>query len=295
MTINVHAIQTGTVQIKANHVRRADNNYPSLANLLFSAEWSDWLPIYAWVIEHPEGLFVVDTGDTARTGEQGYLPRMHPFYRSAVRFRIAPTEEIGPQMARRGWEAKTVTAVILTHLHTDHVGGVHHFPHSDILLHPAEYAAAKGMGGRLNGYLPHRWPRWLRPQPIPLTATPFGPFPQSYPVTQDGRIMVVPTPGHTPAHISVIVQADDVTYFLAGDTSYRQDLMLAGVSDGISTPQTFTTLRQIQAFVQDRPTVYLPSHDPEAAARLANKQVIPRPTIPAAMLPDHPAYSPLQP
>jgi hypothetical protein len=44
------------------------------------------VPILAWVIEHPEGIIVVDTGETARTAEPGYLPSWHPYYRFAVRF-----------------------------------------------------------------------------------------------------------------------------------------------------------------------------------------------------------------
>jgi putative intracellular protease/amidase len=28
--------------------------------------WTEWLPICAWVVEHPEGVIVVDTGETAR-------------------------------------------------------------------------------------------------------------------------------------------------------------------------------------------------------------------------------------
>ena len=42
--------------------------------MLFDPEWSEWLPIYVWVIEHDEGVILVDTGETARVHERGYHP-----------------------------------------------------------------------------------------------------------------------------------------------------------------------------------------------------------------------------
>src|SRR6266852_3258990 len=70
-----------------------------------------------------------------------------------------------------------------------------------------------------------------------------------------------------------IVQASEITYFLAGDTSYNEELMLAGKLDGVSANEQVTsaTLAAIRRFTQSRPTVYLPTHDPGAAERLANR------------------------
>lgn len=42
-----------------------------------------------------------------------------------------------------------------------------------------------------------------------------GPFPASHPVTRDGRILLVPMPGH----VSVVVRGDGATWFLAGDAT----------------------------------------------------------------------------
>ena len=48
--------------------------------------------------------------------------------------------------------------MVLTHLHTDHAGGLHHFPNSEILIDPREYALASGLRGKLRGYLPNQLP-----------------------------------------------------------------------------------------------------------------------------------------
>jgi hypothetical protein len=38
------------------------------------------LEIFAWMIEHPEGRFIVDTGDSAENSSPGYLPLWNPFF-----------------------------------------------------------------------------------------------------------------------------------------------------------------------------------------------------------------------
>jgi hypothetical protein len=66
-----------------------------------------------------------------------------------------------------------------------------------------------------------------------------------------------------------------VTYLLAGDASYTQELMLKEQIDGVSNdrPTAWRTLEHIHAFCRAAPTVYLPSHDPDTVDRLANQQL----------------------
>lgn len=262
--------------MKANQVRRSPGRAPAMAKVLFGREWSDWLPIHAWAIEHPEGVIVVDTGETARTAEPGYFPAWQPYYRLAVQLDVKPEEEIGPRLRERGIASdKDIRTVVMTHLHTDHAGGLHHFPNSEILIHEREYAAASGFTGKLAGYLPHRWPPWLSPTLVKLPEQKFGPFARSMPLTEDGTIQVVATPGHAVGHMSVIVEMDGLHYFLAGDTSYNETNMVEGVPDGIGTDDTVGTLQQIQDFARTHRTVYLPSHDPDVATRMEERQIVP--------------------
>jgi glyoxylase-like metal-dependent hydrolase (beta-lactamase superfamily II) len=72
------------------------------------------------------------------------------------------------------------------------------------------------------------------------------------------------------------VQEDDATLFLAGDTSYTEALMLAGKVDGVSADDhvSSATLDAIGRFSRSRPTVYLPTHDPQSAVRLADRSLV---------------------
>jgi len=267
----IHLIQTGTVKIKKSQRRQEGKG--GLGKVLWGKEWTEWLPIYAWVIEHAEGVILVDTGETAQTNEAGYFPRWQPYYKLAVRMNVSPEQEIGPQMKNLGLEPEDVQQVILTHLHTDHAGGMHHFPNSKFLVSEKEHQNALGLPGMIQGYLPHRWPKWFAPQFIQFESKDFGPFEESYAVTKAGDVIIVPTPGHTPNHTSVIVKMDGVSYFLAGDTSYTQELLLEKHPDGVSpNPEVAKqTLDKILQYAKSNPTVYLPTHDPQSEDRLKNK------------------------
>jgi glyoxylase-like metal-dependent hydrolase (beta-lactamase superfamily II) len=236
--------------------------------------WTDWLPTYAWVIDHPEGVIVVDTGQGTHLLETA--KSLHPYHRWEVMFRIERDEEIGPQLHTLGIGSRDVRRVVLTHLHMDHDGGLSHFPSSEILVSRGELQTAAGWMGRLRGYLPNRWPSWFNPVPLDLASEAFGPFATSRRLTAAGDVIAVGTPGHTANHASVLIEDHGVTYVLAGDTSYNERLMRAGQIDGVCADEDVarTSLRAIRQLASARPTVYLPTHDPESAERLAKQRLV---------------------
>jgi glyoxylase-like metal-dependent hydrolase (beta-lactamase superfamily II) len=191
-------------------------------------------------------------------------------------FKIEQEQEIGPQLRALGIGAHDVKLVVLTHLHMDHDGGLRHFQNAEILVSRGELNSARGWKGRVRGYLPNRWPSWFDPTPLDLVSEPFGPFLASKRLNKAGDIIAIATPGHTADHISILVRDDDVSYFLAGDASYNEDLMLAGKIDGVSPNEkiSIATLRAIKRLTEDHPTVYLPTHDPLSATRLASRSVV---------------------
>jgi N-acyl homoserine lactone hydrolase len=270
--INIHAVQTGTVDIKTAHRIRKPGG---LIRVFTDSKWTEWLPIYAWVIDHPEGIIIVDTGETSKSSDPNYYPRWHPFYRS-VRMNVRPEDEIGLQLRGMGITHEDIKTLVLTHFHTDHAGGLHHFPGTEILVSETGHRLASGFGGRLRGYLPNRWPEWFSPKPITFVPERFGPFEQSYKVTQAGDVLIVPTPGHSPGHVSVLVNTEDVIFFLAGDTSYSQSLLIKRTPDGVSPRASVAvdTMDRILRLADSQPLVYLPTHDPESVDRLAEKRTL---------------------
>ena len=275
--IKVTAIETGKARMKtAQRVGRdGRGGLGRKIDIFRDPNWVEPLPILCFLIEHPEGCFLVDTGDTWRNSTPGYLPGWNPFYKQ-VSIRVAPEEEIGPRLRDMGLNpARDLSAVALTHFHHDHTGGLDHFPHNRIIGPRENYAVSTGLRGMMTGCLPQRWPIWLKPELVEATGPAIGPFRGSYPLTRDGRVALVPTPGHVAGHCSVIVQDDDVAYFLAGDATYSQEVLRAERADGVTNdPATsLATLRAIKAFAAERPTVILPAHDPDGVRRLENREV----------------------
>lgn len=277
--MRIHAIQTGLVQIKASQIDGRGHGLARKMAPLLDRNWSDWLPTYAWAIEHQEGVILVDTGSTATLKN---LPRWHPYFRYAVHFDIEPEQEVGPQLRALGIGPRDVRRVVMTHMHIDHDAGLGYFANSAVLASPSEIARASGLAGRIRGYLPQRWPDWFDPQPLDFVAQPYGPFTRSRRLTARGDVVAVPTPGHTPDHLSVIVEDGDASIFLAGDTSYTEQNMVDGRIDGVSPndESAATTLRTIRDFAAAQPTIYLPTHDPESAQRLARRTPVALPDQP---------------
>jgi glyoxylase-like metal-dependent hydrolase (beta-lactamase superfamily II) len=91
-------------------------------------------------------------------------------------------------------------------------------------------------------------------------------------------VIVIPTPGHTPNHISVIVKSEDMQYFLAGDTTYSEDLLIRNIPDGVSprASKTLETMLKIRDLAKMEPIIYLPTHDEKSENRLIEKTVFTR-------------------
>lgn len=213
--------------------------------------WSEGtLPVNVFAVEHPDGVCLFDAGQTARAAEPGYLPRWHPFLRLA-RFELTPDDEAAAQLARRGIPAERVRWIVLSHLHTDHVGGVGAFPGAQVLVSRIEWDLASGVAGRLRGYVPQHWPRSLTPRVVDLTGPPVGPFPASLDLAGDGVLVLVPTPGHTPGHISMLVRGAG-TWLCAGDLVHQPEELRA-------------VDPQLDDWCREEDVTVLTAHDPRVA------------------------------
>jgi N-acyl homoserine lactone hydrolase len=274
--VDIHAIRTGSVRVRGRQLQGVGSGSRRLLNTLLDKRWTPPLPIHAWVVEHPEGVILVDTGEVAKASDPRYYPAYSPYLRRATRMDIGPQEEIGPQLRAIGIDPGQVRWVVLTHLHPDHAGGLAFFPRAEVVLARREYESAKRVDGRLRGYLPQHWPAWFRPRPVEFRGEPVGPFPASWPLTQAGDVLLVPTHGHTHGHLSVVIrQPGQPTLLLAGDASYRQDLMLSGTIDGVAIDEVaaHATLERLQRFVRAEPTVFLPAHDPGSGERFVGRVI----------------------
>ena len=220
---------------------------------------------------------MVDTGEISAASDPRHYPALNPYLRRATRFDIDRQDEIDRQLQQVGLAVGQVGWVVITHLHTGHAGaGL--FPRRGDRADTQGVVSAQGLRGRGRGYLPQYFPAWLTPRTVEFRANPLGPFPASYPLTEAGDVLLVPTPGHTYGHLSVIVnQPGEPRLVLAGDASYRQDLMLEGSVEGVAADEraAIETLSRLRSYAREQPTIYLPAHDPGPGKRFSAKQTVP--------------------
>ena len=182
--------------------------------------WSDdTLPVQAFAIEHPDGLCLFDTGQTALATASGYHQRWHPFLWTS-RFELEAADELATQLPARDLDPARVRWVVLSHLHTDHVGNVSAFANAEVFVSRVEWDRARGARGHLRGYIPHRWPSGLVPRLVDFDGPAIGPFGGSHDLVGDGALVLVPLPGHTPGHLGMRVRGDGIDALLAGDAAH---------------------------------------------------------------------------
>jgi N-acyl homoserine lactone hydrolase len=274
--VQVRAIKTGVVRLRPSHLA-GNMDHPAWRRrlaILRDRDWTEPLPIYTYLIEHDEGLILLDTGESALSGKFGWLPWWHPFFRFAIDLRVEQADEIGPQLRSLGVDpGADLRMLVLSHLHHDHADGLRHFRGTEIVVSAENYQAALGLPGILIGSNPARWPSWFQPRLIELTGPAAGSFERTLPLTADGNVFAVPTPGHMAGHLSVVVRSPEVTYFLAGDATFNEELLRRRVVEGpaVSVATSLDTLDRIAAFARAEPTVLLPAHDPLAEQRLAER------------------------
>jgi N-acyl homoserine lactone hydrolase len=258
--MRIHALTTGTVRVKQSFLFAHAGARRQL-DLFLPGPWSDPLPIHCWAIEHDGRLMLVDSGETATA-------RNIPF----ARFEVTRERELPAAVEAVGLSLDDVAEVVLTHHHGDHVDGLVHV-RAPARINDAELRFAQEAFPRvMRRVLRQPLPPGFAPQPFVLDGGPFGEFARSRSLTDDGRIVAVATPGHTPGHISVICIDDAGRHvMLAGDVTDTLEQLHARRADAVgpNPKEHVATLETILAHCARHATVYLPSHDPDSVARLA--------------------------
>lgn len=263
--MRIHALSTGTVQVK-NSFLFPSRGVRRQLDLFLPGPFSGPLPIHCWAVEHEDRVLLVDSGETAAA-------RNVPF----ARFHVTSAQELPSALAQAGLSIDDVAEVVLTHHHGDHVDGLVHV-RSPVRINRAELDFLREpFSTVMRRVLRQPLPPGFAPQPFELDGGPFGAFPRSRALSEDGRIVAVDTPGHTAGHISVICVDDDGRHvMLAGDATDTLEQLYARRADAVApdTAVHVATLERILAHCAEHPTVYLPSHDPDSARRLAESETV---------------------
>ena len=145
-------------------------------------------PCLGYVVDHPRGLLLFDTG-------MGSHPEVDAHYRPR---RI----ELGDALAPIGARLADVSVAANCHLHFDHCGGNPQLGHVPVFVQRAELDAAR------------QTPDYTLPELI--EGSRFEPVTGEVEVLPG--VFLMPTPGHTAGHQSLIVRRSDGAVILAGQS-----------------------------------------------------------------------------
>jgi len=155
-------------------------------------------PATAFLIDHPKGLAVFDTGLGARFERPAGTPGEGP----------VDLEEgglISSRLKAIGVDPGAVKWIINSHLHTDHSGGNRDLPNATIVVQADEWDYA--FAGADTGY--HR-PEFDTGQPVLKVHG-------EHDLHGDGAIVLFRSPGHTPGHQCARVTTPTGVAVLAAD------------------------------------------------------------------------------
>jgi N-acyl homoserine lactone hydrolase len=199
------------------------------------------VPVSCVLLRHRQGNVLFDTGchpDVAENAEArwgGLAKIMKPI--------MAPGDHVITALGNIGLGSDDIDVVVCSHLHPDHCGCNMFFKRATFVIHAAEVAAARAPGAEAAGYLAADWEQ----------AAPIDTLDGERDLFGDGRIVLIPLPGHTPGTTGALVALDKSgTFLLAADTVSLRSTLDTGIIprntwNGEALGKSLTEVRRIEA------------------------------------------------
>lgn len=227
------------------------------------------------LVRHPEGAVLVDAGSSSAFDEEiaSYRGLNRMFLRrgpgSARRVALPPEA-----LAAVGQPAESLRAVLLSHAHVDHAGGLRDLPNrvpvwlaADELRYVRERA-----DGRTVGVIREHASRILEnPVALDFPDGPYEGYARSHDVFGDGSMVIVPLSGHTPGSVGTFVNLSaerrllhvgDAVLIREGYERLRHKGALMRSFTDEDTDGVAVSVAQLHALWRARPELTIaPAHD----------------------------------
>ena len=229
------------------------------------------LPVFSYLIEHPAGLFLVDTGWSRDISPDGvYDPKavksVLPAHLAALYRPYVPAGmAVDEQLRFMGIRQEDIDAVLITHLDPDHVSGLRSVSRAKRIVIP-EDEAYWSVRTKYRIRQPEQLWDVEGAERVFFRGHLLGPMNKAIDITGDGSIMMVNMPGHTDGLCGVIVRNREKYVILASDAavSARSWEKLEPPGFAADPALQFKTLRWVAKEANDTAcAAVLCSHDKE--------------------------------
>jgi len=178
------------------------------------------IPVSMWVIDHPKGVVVFDTGNNVAITEN-----CKAYWAAGLCDFLKPSQKradtIDMQLKKLGYSADQVKVVVTSHSHLDHAGNLKMFPNAIHVFQKAEL---------YQGWWPEQFQGRGGKGPFVLADLEgtrdynFMELEGDYDLFGDGSVMILSTPGHTLGHQSMKVTTKaGNSYLITQDAVWMQE------------------------------------------------------------------------
>ena len=239
--IKINVLHTGAVCVAPDLPFGGDHCNPIKASGIFQPRENRlWLPVSAYLIEHPKGLFLVDTGWARAMSPNGVFDKKAQVKSlgSLVLYEVnqgqIPLGEcVDEQLERMGVKTSDIDAVLLTHLDCDHANGIVQVKDAKRFVVAADevrFASKVTNRVRYN----RDWWSMIELDEFEWNGA-LGPFGKSYDLLGDGSIQLINIPGHADGLFAVKVINDEGKFVLLfSDGGYAAKSWQEQITSGIA-------------------------------------------------------------
>ncbi|MFC6175644.1 N-acyl homoserine lactonase family protein [Companilactobacillus huachuanensis] len=266
--IKIHVLHTGLVKVDRALPYHGLYRNPMAFTGLFRSEVNQvTVPVSSYLIEHPKGLILIDTGWN-KTIRQSNWKELGP--QMQVNKGYLPAGwAVDERLDALGYQPTDLDYVLMSHLHCDHASGMKLIKDAKkILVSSDEWQAANKLS---LVYLPHEW-AGVNVETFDFNQSKIGPFNKSFDLFGDGSVVQIYTPGHSSGLTSTLIRGKDGKYvLLAADTGYSEMSWGKMLTPGIcvNRNQAVTSLGWTREMAYHPACVAaIANHDPEVEQQI---------------------------